>query len=509
MMTDVTSKPVPTAPVPEELILEMKGISKSFPGVKVFENFDFSLRRGEIHCICGENGAGKSTLIKMLSGAYAPDKGEIYFDGKKVALTPYSAMEIGIQTIYQEHTLFPLLSVVENLFVGKEITSGLVISRPQMVAKAREVLKYLHSSISPDDIVGHLGSGGQKTVEIAKALIQESKVIILDEPTASFSQTEIEHLLNIVKKLAQGGLSIIYISHHLEEVFKIADRVTVIRDGRKINTYTGEKLTEQALIRDMVGRDVSLFYHREAAPIGEVLFEASGLSGNGVKQASLNVRRGEILGIAGMVGSGRTELAELLFGVKPANTGEFRINGRKVSLNTPLAAITHRMCFITEDRQSTGLFPKHSLDKNIPIASYTRGSSPFALPAEDVRLAEKYVRDLRIVTPSVSQLVMFLSGGNQQKVVLAKWFATQADIFIFDEPTRGIDVGAKEEIYKVMVELLKQGKAIIMISSDMPELVSMSDRIVVMRNGSTVAEVQKSDISEENILKHSIGGSVL
>ena len=273
MTTDVMSKPIPLSPMPEELILEMKGISKSFPGVRVFENFDFSLRKGEIHCICGENGAGKSTLIKMLSGAYAPDKGEIYFDGKKVTLTPHSAMQIGIQTIYQEHTLFPLLSVVENLFVGKELTRGVVINRSRMVAKTREVLQHLNSNISPDDIVGSLGSGGQKTVEIAKALIQESKVIILDEPTASFSQTEIEHLLDIVRKLAQGGMSIIYISHHLEEVFKIADRVTVIRDGRQINTYAAKGLTEQVLIRDMVGRDVSLFYHREPVPIGDVLFE--------------------------------------------------------------------------------------------------------------------------------------------------------------------------------------------------------------------------------------------
>jgi ribose transport system ATP-binding protein len=495
--------------MPLELILEMKGISKSFPGVRVFEDFDFSLRKGEIHCICGENGAGKSTLIKMLSGAYAPDKGEIYFDGKKVTLTPHAAMEIGIQTIYQEHTLFPLLSVVENLFVGRELTRGLVINHSLMVAKTRQVLQQLNSNISPDDIVGNLSSGGQKTVEIAKALIQESKVIILDEPTASFSQTEIEHLLDIVKKLAQGGLSIIYISHHLEEVFKIADRVTVIRDGRKINTYTAKGLTEQALIRDMVGRDVSLFYHREPVPIGQVLFEAKNLSGNGVKQASLSLRSGEILGIAGMVGSGRTELAEVLFGVKKADTGEFLINDQKVKLRTPLSAIQHRMCFITEDRQANGLFLKHSLDRNIPIASYTRDQSPFALPTEDVRLSQKYIDDLRITTPSVFQQVVFLSGGNQQKVVLAKWFATQADIFIFDEPTRGIDVGAKEEIYKVMIKLLKQGKAIIMISSDMPELISMSDRINVMRDGSLVAELQKDEISEENILKYSIGGSVI
>ncbi len=493
--------------MPEHLILEMKGISKSFPGVKVFEDFNFDLRRGEIHCICGENGAGKSTLIKMLSGAYTPDRGAILFDGRPVSLTPHSAMQFGIQTIYQEHTLFPLLDVTENLFTGKELTKGIVLSRAAMVAKAREVMAYLHSTIQPGDVVGRLGSGGQKTVEIAKALIQESKVIILDEPTASFSQTEIEHLLSVVRKLAANGISIIYISHHLDEVFKIADRVTVIRDGRKINTYDAKHLTEQMLIRDMVGRDVSAFYRRAPAEIGGVMFEARGVSGNGVQNASLRVRRGELLGIAGMVGSGRTELAELLFGVKRATSGEFFVKGRPVTMRSPLTAILHKMCFITEDRQSTGLFLMHSLDRNIPIAAYTQSKSPLALPAEDVALSRSYVDTLRIATPSVFQKAMFLSGGNQQKVVLAKWFATHADIFIFDEPTRGIDVGAKEEIYKVMVNLLQQGKAIIMVSSDMPELISMSDRVMVMRAGRIVAEVQKPDINEENILKYSIGGS--
>jgi ribose transport system ATP-binding protein len=493
--------------MPNELILEMKGISKSFPGVKVFEDFNFDLRKGEIHCICGENGAGKSTLIKMLSGAYTPDKGDIYFDGKKVALTPHAAMEMGIQTIYQEHTLFPLLNVTENLFTGREITSGVVLKKAQMVGKARDVLEYLHSNISPDDIVGQLGSGGQKTVEIAKGLVQESKVIILDEPTASFSQTEIEHLLSIIKKLAENGISIIYISHHLEEVFKIADRVTVLRDGKKISTYTAEELTERALIRDMVGRDVSLFYQREAVDIGETVFEARNVSGPGVKSASLYVRKGEILGIAGMVGSGRTELADLLFGVKQAASGEFLIHGRKVRVSSPLSSILHGMCYITEDRQSTGLFLRHGLEKNVPIASYSQSKSFLARPGEDVKTTQKFVNTLRIATPSVFQQAMFLSGGNQQKVELAKWFATRADIFIFDEPTRGIDVGAKEEIYKVMVDLLKQGKAIIMISSDMPELISLSDRIMVMRNGRIVAEVQKDQISEENILEYSIGGN--
>jgi ribose transport system ATP-binding protein len=495
--------------MPQDLILEMKSIYKSFPGVKVFEGFEFDLRRGEIHCICGENGAGKSTLIKMLSGAYTPDKGDIYFNGVKVNIAnPRAAMVMGIQTIYQEHTLFPLLSVYENLFTGNEIENGIVLNKTKMVAKSREILEFLHSDISPYDVVGQLGSGGQKTVEIARGLIHDSKVIILDEPTSSFTQTEISHLLDILRKLAKSGISIIYISHHLEEVFKIADRVTVIRDGQKISTYNKEDLNEQQLIIDMVGRDVSLFYQRQKADIGDVMFEIKNLRGNGVKNASFTVRSGELLGIAGMVGSGRTELAELLFGAKKAVAGEIIIKGKKADVRTPFTAIANKMCFITENRQETGLFLKHALDKNIPIASYSQTARPFAIPSDDVKLTQKYIDLLEIATPSVFQQVMFLSGGNQQKVVLGKWFATNADIFIFDEPTRGIDVGAKEEIYKIMVELLQAKKAIIMISSDMPELVAMSDKIMVMRDGDMVAGLGKNEINEENILKYSIGGSM-
>ncbi len=496
--------------MPQELILEMKGICKSFPGVDVFRGFDFDLRRGEVHCICGENGAGKSTLIKMLSGAYTPDAGKTYIDGKLVEnMTPRSAMKLGIQTIYQEHALYPLLPVFENLFAGNEIGSGVMINKAAMVAKTKEVLEFLHSDITPYDIVGNLGSGAQKTVEIARAFIQESKIMILDEPTASFSKKETEHLLDIIKKLSREGISIIYISHHLDEVFKIADRVTVIRDGEKINTYDIAALTEQQLIKDMVGRDVSAFYKRDSAQIGDIVFEATNISGVGVKEATLNVKSGELVGIAGMVGSGRTELAELLFGVREKATGVIKIKGKEVKIRTPLDAIANHMCFITEDRQSSGLFLIHSIVNNTVIASYAKTKQPFAVPRDDVKLAQKYVKAMNVVTPSLYQKVMFLSGGNQQKVVLAKWFATMGDVFIFDEPTRGIDVGAKEEIYKIMTGLLQQGKSVIMISSDMPELIAMSDRIMVMRDGTMVAEInRKEEISEENILNYSIGGGL-
>ncbi|RKX90066.1 MAG: D-xylose ABC transporter ATP-binding protein [Spirochaetes bacterium] len=490
------------------LILEMKGIQKAFPGVKVFDNFNFDLIKGEVHCICGENGAGKSTLIKMLSGAYLPDKGTIALDEEVILNnTPRLAMGKGIQTIYQEHNLYPLLNVVNNLFAGNEMTNGILLDSKGMIDKTLEILDFLHSEISPFDIVGDLGSGAQKTVEIARALIQKSKILILDEPTSSFSKKEIDFLLNIIKKLSKEGLSIIYISHHLDEVFVIADRVTVIRDGEKVNTYLIEDLDEHKLINDMVGRDVSSFYKRDEAEISDVFYKADNISGNGVTDVSLFVRKGELLGISGMVGSGRTELAELLFGVKEMNQGEIQINGKEVNIDTPLDAIANRMCFITEDRQSTGLFLDHSLVRNTVIASYAKSTSPFVLPSDDVKISEKYIRQMNVITPSVFQKAMYLSGGNQQKVVLAKWFATDCDLFIFDEPTRGIDVGAKEEIYKIMTELLRKGKSIIMISSDMPELIAMSDRVLVMRNGRIVVTIEKSEINEENILQHSIGGS--
>lgn len=494
----------------KDILLEMKGIKKSFPGVKVFDGFDFDIRKGEVHCICGENGAGKSTLIKMLSGAYTPDEGQRIVEGQIIEhMTPRSAMKLGIQTIYQEHALYPLLTVTENLFAGNEISKGVLLNHAKMTEKAKEVLERLHSDISPFDIVGQLGSGEQKTVEIARALIVESKIMILDEPTASFSKSETQHLLKIIKKLASEGISIIYISHHLEEVFEIADRVTVIRDGQKINTYEICDLTVERLIKDMVGRDVSAFYKRDNANVGDILFEAENVSGNGVVNASVMARSGELVGIAGMVGSGRTEFAELLFGVKPKNTGTMRIRGKEVKIKSPLDAIANKMCYITEDRQHTGLFLIHSIIRNSVIASYAKSKKEFVTPAQDIHVAEKYSKAMNVVTPNLDQKVMFLSGGNQQKVVLTKWFATDGDIYIFDEPTRGIDIGAKEEIYKIMTGLLQQGKCIIMISSDMPELIAMSDRIMVMRDGSIVAEIDNKElITEENILNYSIGGAL-
>ena len=494
--------------MPDEVILSLENISKSFPGVKALQNISFDLRKGEVHCLCGENGAGKSTLIKILSGAYQPDEGGvIMFEGKKVTLNPHIAISMGIQTIYQEHTVFRHLNITENIFTGLEMGRNGILQKKEMKKKAEEVLKYLKSDLNPDDIMGDLTSGQQRIVEIAKGLIFQRKVIILDEPTAAFSVSEIDTLLGIIKTVKESGIGIIYISHHLEEVFRIADRVTVLRDGQKVSMYDLKDVTTEKLIKDMVGRDPSTFYKREEVPSGEVIFEARNVTGNGAKNVSLKLKRGEILGVAGMAGSGRSELMNVLFGAAGIESGVILINNKVVKQASPSSAIRNKMCFITEDRQSTGLFLKQTIAQNTIIANLVNTRGFFMSSTSDYKTGDKFIKLLGTKADDSHVRVINLSGGNQQKVVLAKWLNTDGEIFIFDEPTRGIDVGSKQEIYHIMIDLLKQGKAIIMVSSDMPEVIAMSDRVIVMKNGEVTAELSKNEVSEENILTHSIGGS--
>ena len=495
--------------MPNGVIVEMKNIVKSFYGIDVFKDFSLEFREGEIHCICGENGAGKSTLIKILSGAYQPNGGEIFYMGKKVKIeNPKNALELGIQTIYQEHTLYHKLKVYENLFVGHEYMKSGFVDKAQMIRKTQEIMDYLETDISPNATVGKLGDGEQKLVEIARGLVQQSKMIIMDEPTSAFSRKEIGHLMNVLRQLKKDGKCIIYISHHLEEVFEIADRVTVIRDGERIHTYDIGSLAESMLINDMVGRDVSSFYNRESVATGDVMLEVKGMTGNGVEDISFQVKKGEILGFAGMVGAGKTEMAELLFGAVKLEKGEIRINGQRVDIKLPRNAVDNKMCFITESRQHSGLFLEHSIMANTALPNYRKRKGAWVRPSDDVKLAETYVEKLNIATTSIQKKVKLLSGGNQQKVVLAKWFATDGEIYIFDEPTKGIDIGAKEEIYKLMTQLIKEGKCIVLISSDMPELIAMSNRICVMRDGRIVAELDQEEISEQTILRYSIGGNL-
>ena len=411
-----------------EEILKLTNISKTFPGVKALNGINFSLNAGEVHCICGENGAGKSTLIKIISGAYQPDAdGEICFCGKPVKLDPFSAMKLGIQTIYQEHNVFETLSITENIFAGMEITKGGIMQKQEMEQKTREVLEYLNSDLQPDQIVGDLSSGEQKIVEIAKALVFDRKVIILDEPTASFSASEIDNLLDIVHKVKARGMGIIYISHHLDEVFRIADKITVIRDGQYIKTVGVNETDEPHLVRDMVGRDASAFYTREFYPAGETVMEVKNLTGNGVRNVSFKLRRGEIVGFAGMVGSGRSELMDLLFGGAEKMHGDVTVMGEKVNFKSPADAIKHKMCYITEDRQHTGLCLMHTIARNTILANMVKTKGVTLNPKEEMRIGNEFVKKLRTKAKDASVVVGNLSGGNQQKVVLAKWFDTEGE----------------------------------------------------------------------------------
>ena len=408
--------------------------------------------------------------------------------------------------MYQELNFYRHLNVIENIFTGNEVTKYGVMQKKEMRAKTEEILQTLNVGFGPDTLMSELTNGEQKLVEIAKGLVFQRKIIILDEPTASLSASETEHLLDIVRKLRDAGLGVIYISHHLDELFAVGDRVTVLRDGLKISAYVISEIDEPRLIRDMVGRDASAFYNRDFFKPGEVVLEADGIAGNGVSGVSFTLRRGEILGFAGMVGSGRSELMHVIFGAARQDAGSLKIMGSEVKFKTPKDAIKKKMCFITEDRQGTGLFLQHTIARNTIMANMVNTRSAFITPEQEMKDGGDYIAKLGTKAQSAGMRAVDLSGGNQQKVVLAKWFLTNGEIFIFDEPTRGIDVGSKQEIYKIMIDLVKQGKAVIMASSDMPEIVSMSDRIVVMRKKTKIAELNRNEISEENILSHSIGG---
>jgi ribose transport system ATP-binding protein len=487
-------------------ILRLSHISKTFPGVRALDDISFDLKRGEVHCLCGENGAGKSTLIKILSGAFQPDDGgQIFFNGNEVSLTPLTALRMGIHTIYQEHIVFNHLNITENIFAGSEIARRGLLQRKEMRRQTESVLRYLKSDLNPDMRMSDLTSGQQKIVEIAKALVSKSNVIILDEPTASFSSREIDTVMNIVRTVKEDGIGVIYISHHLDEVFEIGDRATVLRDGRKVSMYPIAGLTKTTLIKDMVGRDPSTFYKRERVKRGEAVLEVRNITGNGVRDVSFALHRGEVLGFAGMVGSGRSELMEVLFGSAPLVYGEIVINGRLVKHSSPKSAIRNKLCFITESRQTTGLFLPKTIAENVAVANMVNTREFVVRPANDVLTGEKFVKLLNIKAPSARTRVVNLSGGNQQKVVLGKWFNTGGEIFIFDEPSLGIDVGSKQEIYKVMVDLLKEDKAILMVSSDMPEVISMSDRVIVFKQGEIAGELAGEQLTEENILTLSIG----
>jgi ribose transport system ATP-binding protein len=490
-------------------LLEVRGCSKSFPGVKAFEKVDFDLYAGEIHCVVGENGAGKSTFIKMLSGALLPDEGVITIGGKQYShLTPSLAHELGITTIFQEISLAPELTVAENIFMGREPVTRLgMVDYRRMQREASALLDDLGIPLDVTAFVATLSIPQRQSVQIARAMAREAKIFILDEPTASYSAAEIGNLLSLVKGVAARGVGVIYISHHLEEVFSINDRITVLRDGRKIATHQRDEVTTEKIIGEMVGRDVSLFYSRERVPIDYTqAIEFRGFSGGAVKDVSFQLHKGEIVGLAGMVGSGRTDLVRLIFGADQKTSGTVHVGGREVRTGSPAHAIRAGLCLLTEDRQKTGLVLEHSVKWNASLAHMANSQGGWINERTEAADVREYVGAINIRTPSIDQEVRFLSGGNQQKVVLAKWLYADSEVLIFDEPTRGIDIGAKEEIYRLMVQLAGEGKYILMVSSDMPELIAMCDRVVVMRQGHVVGEIGREQLSEESILSYSIGG---
>ena len=490
-----------------ERILALNHISKNFSGTQALDDVTFELSAGEVHCLVGENGAGKSTLIKILSGAEKPDRGEIILYGQKHDhLDPRESIRLGITTIYQDVDLVNTLSVADNIFLGGELKNkyGFVDSRQQEEA-AGTLMDRLNIKIEPHRLVESLSPAQKQTLQIVKALHREARIIIMDEPTASLGQEETVALMALARALAAKGMGIIYISHYLNEVFEVGDRITVLKDGKKISTYPKEACTIDRIVRDMVGREAALFYHKEKAAIGEVALKVENYRrGSIVKNVSFEVRRGEIFGIGGMVGSGRTELANLIFGVDRKEGGQLFLNGARLNIETPRQAIEQGFCMIREDRQEEGLFLIRPVKENIGIVDNEQNGLVLKLKRE-VKAVSHMADRLRIHLASLDQDVSNLSGGNQQKSVLARWLLTEASVYIFDEPTRGVDIGAKEEIYKLMTELARQGKSIIMISSDMPELLSMSDRIGIMRNGEMVKIIPAEAATEEKLLKEFLG----
>lgn len=491
-------------------LLQLENISKSFAAVQALRDVSIDVEENEILALVGENGAGKSTLIKCCTGAVIPDKGTITINGSSYnSMTPKLSAESGIAVIYQEFNLVGELSVAENIFLGKAIRKGVVIDRKAMREKTAEIFRDLELDINPDAMVKDLTLGYQQLVEIAKALSQNAKLLIMDEPTAPLTKKEVAVLFKIVKKLKAKGMSIIYISHRMEEIFELSNRITVLRDGRKIDTLETSETNLDDLVKLMVGRPLTeQFPPREVKISSEVLLDVDNVTGNGVHDVSFKIHRGEILGFAGLIGSGRTETAQLLFGVKKSKAGKITFRDKAFAPNGPRAAMEAGLAYVPEDRKHQGALLSMDIQNNITLAILRRISNFFVInKKKDKEIAENYVRNLKIKTPGVYQFVKNLSGGNQQKVVVAKWLASNPELIILDEPTRGIDVGAKYEIYSLMNKLVENGKTILMISSEMEELIGMADRIAVFSEGTITGFVDKKDFSQEVIMKYASQGT--
>jgi ribose transport system ATP-binding protein len=485
-----------------KVVLSLKNITKKYPGVLALNRVSLDFLEGEVHALLGENGAGKSTLIKAIAGAIDWDGGVININGQDYSkITPYLSRKLGIEVIYQEFNLVPTMSVAENVFLGERIGNSSLVDFKTMKSKARELFKLFNVNIDPDVFVQDLSPAEQQIVEIAKAVSKNVKILIMDEPSAPLSVSEVECMFEIIRQLKQKGVTVIYISHRLEEVFRISDRVTVLRDGSYVATRLTKDTSRKELINLMVGRELKEVYPSRTIVPTETALEIKNLSGNGDKDISFSVRKGEILGISGLVGAGRTELAMLLFGAVPSESGEIWVDGKPIHLRSPFDAIQHGIGLLTEDRKGKGLFLDMAVRWNISFPIIRKLSKHGIVDTRtENQLAEKYKQRINIKTPSLEQRVINLSGGNQQKVVLAKSLAAESDILIFDEPTRGIDVGTKQEIYHLMCELANNGIAILMISSEMEELLGMSDRIIVLCEGKLAGEVKKEQFNQDYIL---------
>ncbi len=501
---------MPQATVPGKVLLEMRGIGKSFPGVKALQGVSLTVREGQVHALLGENGAGKSTLIKILSGAYARDEGEIHWEGRPAQIRgPEDAQALGISTIYQEFNLAKDLTVAENIFLGQLPRKGIRVDWSTARRRARELLDRLGARIGVDTTVDRLSVAEQQLVEIAKALNRRTSVLVMDEPSAVLGEGDLARLFEVVRALQAQGIGIIYISHRLVEIFQLADEVTVLKDGRYVATKRVAEVSMDDLIRLMIGRDLKDVYPKRSAQPGPVLLEVKNLRRPKlVHDVSFQLRAGEILGFSGITGSGRTEVVRAIFGADP-HTAEMTVEGKPYRPRSPTDAIRRGIALVTEDRKAQGLFLKLDVAVNTTISGLRRVCSGGVIRrARERALVDKMIRDLRIKTPSSRFIVVNMSGGNQQKVILARWLSVNTKILIVDEPTRGIDVGSKAEIYQIMDELTKRGVGIIMISSELPEVLGMSDRIMVMSEGTIVAELSRAEASEEAIMKHAVGAGL-
>ena len=488
-----------------DVILTMKGIDKSFPGVHALDHVDLEVRKGEVHALMGENGAGKSTLMKVLTGIYSKDEGTITYEGREVEFSnPRAAQDAGIVIVHQELNMMGHLTVAQNIFIGREIMNGKIIDDKKMNEEANKLFEQLGIDIDPKETMSRLTVGKQQMCEIAKAISHEAKVIIFDEPSAALTEAEIEELFKIIRDLRNKQMGIVYISHRMDEIKVITDRVTVMRDGGYVGTLITKDSTKDDIINMMVGRVIYEDPKTQSAVAEDapVVLKVEHLNaGRMVRDVSFELRKGEILGFSGLMGAGRTETARALFGADPKESGDIYINGQKVDIKTPQDAVKCGIGYLSEDRKRYGIVVDKTVAENSTMASLESFMSGlFIDKKKENQIAQQYVETLKTKTPSVDQLVVNLSGGNQQKVVIAKWLGRNCDILIFDEPTRGIDVGAKSEIYQLMNELVAEGKSIIMISSEMTEILRMSDRIVVMCEGRKTGELDIAEATQERIM---------